>query len=139
MDVTCFPVFYEPWGYTPQESIAVGVPTITSDYAGFGRWAQSLDLGPADGITVLPRVHREYEVILADLVRILELHAADGTDREALSAACRRTAAKTSWDEFLVNYQEAWELAVEGGSRKARVGSAADAPAQARSRRAALP
>ena len=30
-----------PWGYTPQESLAVGVPTVTTDYAGFGRWAES--------------------------------------------------------------------------------------------------
>ena len=41
MDLTCFPSFYEPWGYTPQESLALGVPTVTTDYAGFGRWAQA--------------------------------------------------------------------------------------------------
>ena len=29
-DVGVFPSYYEPWGYTPQESIAVGVPTVTS-------------------------------------------------------------------------------------------------------------
>ncbi|MEQ8237696.1 MAG: glycosyltransferase [Cyclobacteriaceae bacterium] len=31
-----FPSYYEPWGYTPLECIASGVPTITSDLAGFG-------------------------------------------------------------------------------------------------------
>ena len=30
MDLGIFPSFYEPWGYTPQESVAVGVPTITT-------------------------------------------------------------------------------------------------------------
>src|SRR4029079_10309620 len=39
MDLSCFPSFYEPWGYTPQESLAVGVPTVTTDLAGCGRWA----------------------------------------------------------------------------------------------------
>ncbi|MCZ6787374.1 MAG: glycosyltransferase, partial [Planctomycetota bacterium] len=38
MDLSCFPSFYEPWGYTPQESLALGVPTITTDCAGFGQW-----------------------------------------------------------------------------------------------------
>jgi phosphorylase/glycogen(starch) synthase len=42
-----FPSFYEPWGYTPEESLAVGVPTITTDYAGFGRWARASASRPA--------------------------------------------------------------------------------------------
>ncbi|MDR0844256.1 MAG: glycogen/starch synthase, partial [Tannerella sp.] len=31
MDATVFPSYYEPWGYTPMESIAFGIPTITTD------------------------------------------------------------------------------------------------------------
>ena len=55
-DLGVFPSFYEPWGYTPQESLAVGVPTITSDYAGFGRWCSDAELTAKDGVTVLARV-----------------------------------------------------------------------------------
>ena len=29
---------YEPWGYTPLESVAFSVPTITTSLAGFGLW-----------------------------------------------------------------------------------------------------
>jgi len=29
--------YYEPWGYTPLESVAFRVPTITTDLAGFIR------------------------------------------------------------------------------------------------------
>lgn len=35
-----FPSCYEPWGYTPLECIASGVPTVTSDLAGFGDYVQ---------------------------------------------------------------------------------------------------
>ncbi len=38
MDLTVFPSYYEPWGYTPLESIAFAVPTITTDLSGFGQW-----------------------------------------------------------------------------------------------------
>ena len=38
LDLTMFPSYYEPWGYTPLESVAFGVPTITDDKAGFGQW-----------------------------------------------------------------------------------------------------
>jgi glycogen(starch) synthase len=31
-----FPSYYEPWGYTPLECMASGVPSITSDLSGFG-------------------------------------------------------------------------------------------------------
>lgn len=43
MDLTLFPSYYEPWGYTPLESIAFSVPTVTSSLAGFGAWISSLD------------------------------------------------------------------------------------------------
>ncbi|OYT27784.1 MAG: hypothetical protein B6U97_00535 [Candidatus Altiarchaeales archaeon ex4484_96] len=33
-----FPSYYEPWGYTPLETAALGVASITTDYAGFGRY-----------------------------------------------------------------------------------------------------
>ena len=38
MDVTVFPSYYEPWGYTPLESVAFSVPTVTTTLAGFGMW-----------------------------------------------------------------------------------------------------
>ena len=37
-DLSVYPSYYEPWGYTPLESVAFHVPTITTDLAGFGLW-----------------------------------------------------------------------------------------------------
>jgi glycogen synthase len=31
-----FPSYYEPWGYTPLECMASGIPSVTSDLSGFG-------------------------------------------------------------------------------------------------------
>ncbi len=41
MDATVFPSYYEPWGYTPLESVAFGVPTVTTSLSGFGQWVLS--------------------------------------------------------------------------------------------------
>ena len=30
-DLSVYPSYYEPWGYTPLESVAFHVPTITTD------------------------------------------------------------------------------------------------------------
>ncbi len=42
MDLSVYPSYYEPWGYTPLESVAFGVPTITTRYAGFGLWTDEV-------------------------------------------------------------------------------------------------
>jgi len=36
-----FPSYYEPWGYTPLECMASGVPAVTSDLSGFGDYLLS--------------------------------------------------------------------------------------------------
>jgi glycogen synthase len=33
-----FPSYYEPWGYTPMECVIRGIPAITSDLSGFGKY-----------------------------------------------------------------------------------------------------
>ena len=38
VDLSVFASYYEPWGYTPLESVAYGVPTVTTTLAGFGMW-----------------------------------------------------------------------------------------------------
>ena len=53
-DLGVFPSFYEPWGYTPLESAAYAVPTITSDQAGFGLWVEHT-FEQTKGIMVLER------------------------------------------------------------------------------------
>ena len=35
-DLTLYPSYYEPWGYTPLESVAFKTPCITTDLSGFG-------------------------------------------------------------------------------------------------------
>ena len=42
MDATVFPSYYEPWGYTPLESVAFHIPTVTTSLAGFGAWAKQV-------------------------------------------------------------------------------------------------
>ncbi|MEW6073557.1 MAG: alpha-glucan family phosphorylase [Planctomycetota bacterium] len=112
LDLTCFPSFYEPWGYTPQESVAVGVPTITSNYAGFGRWALGLDLDFTRGVTVLERVGVVDAEAARTLAAELEVFLNRNHDLEALREACRRTAALTAWSDVVANYETAYRSAI---------------------------
>jgi len=115
LDLTVFPSFYEPWGYTPQESLAVGVPTITTDCAGFGRWARDARLGMGDGVVVLDREEAarngDESALPERLAGVIESFLAESRDRGAVEAACRATARLTSWSDLLRHYDAAFEIA----------------------------
>ena len=112
MDLGVYPSFYEPWGYTPQEALAVGVPTITTDLAGFGRWALQEGLGPADGITVLARQRVPYAEVTTALVDALEGFLDGPRDQAALRQRCRGAAGRTAWQDLFANYERAYALAL---------------------------
>lgn len=49
-----FPSYYEPWGYTPPECLALGLPTVTTDLTGFGAYVSAnISNAQHHGITCL--------------------------------------------------------------------------------------
>jgi phosphorylase/glycogen(starch) synthase len=112
MDLSCFPSFYEPWGYTPEESLAVGVPTVTTDLAGFGRWARARDLDSDDGVFVLARDGVADRDASQELARYLETFVSERSDKAAMAAVCRDTARLTAWSDLILLYYEAFDHAI---------------------------
>jgi phosphorylase/glycogen(starch) synthase len=112
MDLGAYPSYYEPWGYTPQEALAVGVPTITTDLAGFGRWAVSAGLGPQDGITVLKRERVPYKQVVTATVDAIEGFLDQQGDAETRRQRCRAAAGRTAWKDLFANYQDAYSRAI---------------------------
>lgn len=91
-----FPSTYEPWGYTPLECIALGVPAVTSDLAGFGRYVMERFPDYAQwGMNVLHRRGRTFDEAAADLTaQILEFCRMERRGRIAL----RNSVAQRAWD-----------------------------------------
>jgi len=51
-----FPSYYEPWGYTPAECTVMGVPNVSTNLSGFGRFmAEHIDYPEFYGIYVIDR------------------------------------------------------------------------------------
>ena len=124
-DVSAFPSFYEPWGYTPEESLAVGVPTITSDLAGFGRWALEKRFAREDGVVVLPREERArrgaegFAEAADELCEALEALLADPRPRAAMEQACRATASAAAWTGLVRRYHDAFDSAAKSAAKRA--------------------
>ena len=67
-----FPSYYEPWGYTPLECIVRGVPTVTSDLAGFGDYIMQIMRDFENrGIYVVNRKSKEFSDAADQLAEIL--------------------------------------------------------------------
>lgn len=121
LDLTMFPSYYEPWGYTPLESVAFGVPTITDDKAGFGQWVlDNFQNGlMKSGVYVVDRTDSNYAQAAA-LIRMaaLEYITEDVSLRLKARNLAFLTAAKADWKFFILNYDKAFEIALSHNMRR---------------------
>ncbi len=120
MDLTLYPSYYEPWGYTPLESIAFSIPTVTTDLAGFGRWAvhEKAD-GLADGVEVLTRTDDNYYSV-ADTLKtmILEYIGVSEADKKKTRNAAAVLAERASWSHFINHYLRAYDIALKEAEKR---------------------
>jgi len=112
-----FPSYYEPWGYTPLECMALGVPAVTSDLAGFGNYIQQMmPTHPEKGVALVPRRGRGFDDsanILAD-----QLHAfcqLDQRERIDQRNAVEALSEHFAWKNLGKQYHEVHSMALERG------------------------
>ena len=115
-DLCIYPSYYEPWGYTPTESVAFHVPCITTDLAGFGLWANSLKGGYSeieDGVKTVHRSDYNFDEV-SDGIRDTILKFSQMNKKQV--AAARKNAEKVAeqalWKHFIQYYYEAYGKAL---------------------------
>lgn len=115
LDATAFPSYYEPWGYTPLESIAFGVPTVTTDLSGFGMWIKNMaNYGlEGKGVAVLHRTDFNFVEVSENLSETIEwLATTDDTTRRLMAQSAQNTASEAQWSHFISYYRKAYDLAL---------------------------
>lgn len=120
LDLTVFPSYYEPWGYTPLESIAFSVPTITTNLTGFGNWAVKHcdEKGLSDGVAVVNRSDHNYlDVVKEIALTILEYSSMSSPERILISKRARALSEKALWSVFITEYEKAYSLALKSNNR----------------------
>ncbi len=114
MDLTIFPSYYEPWGYTPLESIAFGIPTITTTLAGFGIWAQEYAKSIADGVAVIPRSDHNYSEATALIAGVIEkIEKMDSSAIAEIHKKSQLLADKLQWNNLIKNYYKTYDIALK--------------------------
>jgi phosphorylase/glycogen(starch) synthase len=115
LDLTVFPSYYEPWGYTPLESIAFRVPTITTNLAGFGVWAETEEKKAIrKGVIVIERTEDNYfevaETIKEAIIRYSEYDVQEISEIRKKAHALSK---KADWAHFIRYYLEAYGIALK--------------------------
>lgn len=121
MDATVYPSYYEPWGYTPLESVAFGIPTVTTNLAGFGLWAEKSVSGKniSDGVAVIDRTDFNYfDVADAITTSILSLVKKSNKEAEEIRKRCFELAKKAEWSKFIGYYQTAFSEALKVAAKR---------------------
>ena len=124
-DLSVYASYYEPWGYTPLESVAFKVPTITTDLAGFGLWVNSLknQHGIADGVEVLHRSDYNYSEV-ADGIKDTVASFSHKTPREVQNIRQRaaQVAEQALWKHFIQYYYKAYDIALRKSVERLKKG-----------------
>lgn len=116
-DMTVYPSYYEPWGYTPMESAAFHIPTVTTDLVGFGLWVNNL-LGHkaeiTDGIAVVHRDDDNYFEVAEEIKNIiLQYCGLPEQKRKAIKASASEIVKHAEWKKFIENYNNAFSFAIK--------------------------
>ncbi|MEN8224521.1 MAG: alpha-glucan family phosphorylase [Bacteroidota bacterium] len=121
-DLTVFPSYYEPWGYTPLESIAFKIPTVTTSLAGFGAWVNAGRELKHKGVIVCERTDHNDAEVVRDIMNTLHDFLAMGK-KEYMAAAeeAGRISGDALWESFVENYRQAWSVALEKVASRAEL------------------
>ncbi|AXE21903.1 glycogen synthase (plasmid) [Runella rosea] len=110
-----FPSFYEPWGYTPQECVVAGVPTVTSNLSGFGHYVtQNMKNHDDRGIYVVNRKSQTYTESVEQLTDIMfrfvkKTRRSNESERNRMENVLE----KFSWNNMRTHYDTAHEIALK--------------------------
>jgi glycogen(starch) synthase len=104
-----FASFYEPWGYTPLEAAALGVPCVTTTSAGFGQFIAN-QATKREGIFVLDRLHRSDNDIVLEFTRILyDYSKLTHHERVKHKITAKLLAETADWSKLFSQYLKAYD------------------------------
>lgn len=119
MDLTVFPSYYEPWGYTPLESVAFSVPTITTDLSGFGQWVSHKKHNIEQGVGVIHRSDYNGYIVATHIAEMIQ-HFASLDENEQINVRKLATelAEKALWKHFIPHYYSAYHIALSNKNKR---------------------
>jgi glycogen(starch) synthase len=108
-----FPSYYEPWGYTPLETMALALPTITSDLSGFGQYLEKNVLGGKEekSVKVVKRMNTDYDTAKKELTDYMfEIYSMNKRERVDAKISAKKISYLFDWTKLIEEYEKAYCL-----------------------------
>lgn len=107
-----FPSYYEPWGYTPLECMASGVPSVTSDLSGFGDYLlKHFPDHQKHGLYVVERGKKTFDWSARQLAGYLyQFLSQSRRERITQRNNIESYSSAFDWDNLIQSYEAAYEL-----------------------------
>jgi glycogen phosphorylase/synthase len=114
LDLTVFASYYEPWGYTPLESLAFSVPTITTTLAGFGLWVSHKCENYDECIDVIERTDDNDSEVLNNIVKAI-LHKSKLSLEQMNNARSKayEISRQILWKSLITFYKQTYDFALQ--------------------------
>jgi glycogen(starch) synthase len=106
---------YEPWGYTPLECLASGLPSVTSNLAGFGDYVvNNIPDHEARGMYIIDRTDGNFNRAAEELANILfDFVKKTRRDRISLRYKCEESSLHFDWSNLGKFYDKAYKTALQ--------------------------
>jgi len=112
-----FPSYYEPWGYTPVETAALAVPSVTTDQAGFGEFIKEHVKDARSSICVLERKAKGDDYATRQLVGYMHfILNTTRKERVAKKIEAKKLSELADWQNLIKTYILAYSLALKKSS-----------------------
>ena len=118
-DLSVFPSYYEPWGYTPLESLMFSIPTVTTSLSGFGLWVRTYFENPGNGISIIERTDDNEVQVVAEIrsfmAKFIGLNISEIKEAREKAHEVSRIA---KWDTLVDYYFHAYDIALINSSER---------------------
>ena len=119
-DLSAFPSYYEPWGYTPLESLAFHIPTITTNLTGFGMIIHTKSTGIGQGILVIDRNdNNDKDAVNKITLAINEFANKSPEEIKTAREAAFQLSKTALWKNFIEYYKSAYSIALSKSATRA--------------------
>lgn len=121
LDLSVFASYYEPWGYTPLESVAFHVPTITTDLSGFGEWVSEQPQHIREGVGIIHRSDYNGHVVAREIAQMInDFAAANPSETSVIRQKAAAIARQALWKNFIRFYESAYTIALQNVNARAQ-------------------
>ena len=118
-DLSVFPSYYEPWGYTPLESLMFSIPSVTTSLSGFGLWVKNYYTNHGNGISIIERTDDNESQVVSEISKFITMFIGlDDTGIKDAREKAHDISRIAMWDSLVKYYFTAYEHALMVSSER---------------------